>query len=266
MHLECLQLYHPAPPFIHRKLSIPPTEFKTRLYRNSLCRRLRGGRKAKLSSSAPPFPSSQGIGGELRPDVDIKELSAAGAASLCLCSRRLLEFNARGGLIEIHSATLKPPPPSHVRSMHFILHLSTWHSKPALPPKLLLLLNYNFVRSGSVQYRRQSEISLKDRAVSPPASITCTAAPNRQLISRGLFSQRLPSKDLEPDRKFPPKQFHVCSPCTSVRLSRVACRAGSSSVSRSLSAGTLQQPNATSDPRLFGAGALSTFIRRGAVQ
>lgn len=128
----------------------------------------------------------------------------------------------RGGLIEIHSATLKPPPPSHVRSMHFILHLSTWHSKPALPPKLLLLLNYNFVRSGSVQYRRQSEISLKDRAVSPPASITCTATPNRQLISRGLFSQPLLSKDLEPDRKFPPKQFQVCPPSTSGRLSRVA--------------------------------------------
>lgn len=117
-----------------------------------------------------------------------------------------LEFIGRGGLIEIHSATLKPPPPSHVRSMHFILHLSTWHSKPALPPKLLLLLNYNFVRSGSVQYRRQSEISLEDRAVSPPASITCTAAPDRQLISWGFSSQRLPSKHLEPDRKFLPTQ------------------------------------------------------------
>lgn len=131
----------------------------------------------------------------------------------------VLEFNACGGLIEIHSATLKPPPPSHVRSMHFILHLSTWHSKPALPPKLLLLLNYNFVRSGSVQYQRQTEISLKDQTVSSPASITCTAAPSRQLISQGLFCQRPPSKDLEPDRKFPPKQFLVRSPSTSIRLS-----------------------------------------------
>lgn len=144
--------------------------------------------------------------------------------------------------------------------MHFILHLSTWHSKPALPPKLLLLLNYNFVRSGSVQYRRQSEISLKDRAVSPPASITCTAAPSRQLISRGLCSQPLSSKDLEPDRKFPPKTIPSLSAVHFCPLVPRGSRAGSSSVSRSLSVAALQWPSATSDPHLFGPGALSAFI------
>lgn len=78
--------------------------------------------------------------------------------------------------------------------------------------QITALLNYNFVRSGSVLYRRHSEISPKDRAVSPDASITWRATRNRQLISRGLLRQS--SSKPGAGQEVPPKQSEVCSPST----------------------------------------------------
>lgn len=106
------------------------------------------------------------------------------------------------------------PPWSHPSKSCQInaLHPSSVHMalKACSATQITALLNYNFVRSGSVLYRRHSEISPKDRAVSPDASITWRAMWNRQLISRGLL--RRSSSKPGAGQEVPSKQSEVCSP------------------------------------------------------
>lgn len=108
-----------------------------------------------------------------------------------------LGFNTSGSLIEIHSRTLKPPPPPHPCKSCQInaLHPSSVHMalKGRSATQITALLHYNFVGSGSALYPRRPEIPLTDRAVSPDVSVTWRGKRNRQLISRGL-SRRSVSK------------------------------------------------------------------------